>query len=117
MVSPLRVRTRTLLSTYTKQRTTKRFPQGANAVLSGDGNYLAHNAVALLPEDTNDLTDIYVHAVVSRTATSITPNTAMRGNRRHFLICGSAFFPGARAYLGSRVAVNSVTVISEANFR
>jgi Tol biopolymer transport system component len=90
---------------------------GQTTSLTADGRYIAFdsNAPALIPDDGDNLRDIFVRVAVRPTVETVTPNTVARGTAATLTVTGTGFLADARAFPhpGDGVTVNSVTVLSE----
>jgi Quinohemoprotein amine dehydrogenase, alpha subunit domain III/WD40-like Beta Propeller Repeat len=90
---------------------------GLTTSLTADGRYVAFdsNAPALVPDDGDNLRDIFVRVAVRPTVETVTPNTVARGTAAALTVTGTGFLPDAQAFPhpGDGVTVNSVTVHSE----
>jgi hypothetical protein len=67
-------------------------------------------------DDTNDVTDIYVHAAQTPHVADVAPDTVARGTTVTLTVTGNGFFPGARAHIAGAAngaTATSTTVLSE----
>lgn len=80
-------------------------------VLSPDGRYAAwHSPGAFLWDDTNNVNDVYLHAVDVPKVDTIAPTSVARGATVTLTITGNTFLPGAKVVVPAGLTVGTATV-------